>query len=144
MSSRLAFETADPIRRGAVLTGRILGALVTAALLADAGVALVAPHLLAASLQETGFALDLGPVIGSIGLVCIVLYAIPQTCVLGAVAVTAFLGGAICAHLRLGEIGSPPQIVSLLLGVSAWAALWLRLSGVRAVFPLAHLREVSK
>jgi hypothetical protein len=41
--------------------------------------------------------------LGIIMLVCGVLYAIPRTVYLGAILTTAFLGGAICAHFRLGE-----------------------------------------
>jgi hypothetical protein len=41
---------------------------------------------------------------------CAILYAIPATAVLGAILVTGFLGGAICAHVRIGELGSPPEM----------------------------------
>lgn len=120
----------------ALWTGRILGAIVVAALLIDAGTCLFAPQQLAQSMAATGFAMNLLPVVGGILVVATVLYAVPRTSVLGAILVTAFLGGAICAHLRIGDIGSPPQIVSALLGVAAWASLYLRLGNVRAVLPL--------
>jgi hypothetical protein len=32
---------------------------------------------------------------------------------------TGFVGGVICAHVRLGELGSPPELISLLLGAMA-------------------------
>src|SRR5258708_12652050 len=60
--------------------------------------------------------MDLARVVGPIILACAILYAIPATAVLGAILVTGFLGGAICAHVRIGELGSPPEIISLLLG----------------------------
>ena len=119
----------------ALWTGRILGTLVILALLADASVSLFAPHLMTTAMQETGFPVELAPVIGSILALSVALYAIPQTSVLGAILVTGFLGGAICTHLRLGEIGSPPQIVSLLLGAAAWGALYLRSSALRGLIP---------
>ncbi len=115
--------------------GRILAALVVVALLADAGVNLLAPHLMAGAMQETGFPVDLSPAIGTLALVAALLYAIPRTQVLGAILVTGFLGGAICAHFRLGDMGSPPQIVSLLLGAAAWASLVLRLPAMRGLLP---------
>lgn len=117
-----------------VWTGRTLGALVVLVLSADAGVCLFAPHLLATNMAQTGFPLELSSVIGGILAASIVLYAIPRTSMLGAVLVSGFLGGAICTHLRLGELGSPPQIICALLGVAAWAALYLRHPGVRAAF----------
>ena len=60
-------------------------------------------------------------------------YAIPQTAVLGAILIAGFFGGAICVHLRMGEIGGPPQIVSLVIGILAWAGLVLRDRTVRAL-----------
>jgi hypothetical protein len=51
---------------------------------------------------------------------------------------TGFLGGAICTHFRVGEIATPPQLVSLLLGGSAWGALYLRDPRVRTLLPLVR------
>jgi hypothetical protein len=110
--------------------------VVVLALLADAGVSLFASHLLARNIEETGFPVGLSSVVGGILAVSTVLYAIPRTSVLGAILLTGFLGGAICTHLRMGELGSPPQIVSALLGVAVWASLYLRNSTVRALLPL--------
>ena len=61
---------------------------------------------------------------------------IPRTSVLGAILVTGFLGGAICAHVRIGELGSPPEIVSLLLGALTWGGLYTRDPRIRNLLPL--------
>jgi DoxX-like family len=106
----------------ALWAGRIMSAFVVIALVADGIVQLFAPAQIASMLQETGFAMDLTRVVGPIILACAILYAIPATAVLGAILVTGFLGGAICAHVRIGELGSPPEIISLLLGAMTWAA----------------------
>ena len=116
--------------------GRIMSAFVVAALVADGAVQLFAPAQIASMLQETGFAIDLTRVVGPIILACAILYAIPATAVLGAILVAGFLGGAICAHVRIGELGSPPQIISLLLGAMAWRGLYARDPGIRAILPL--------
>jgi len=50
--------------------------------------------------------------------------------------VTGFLGGAICAHVRIGELGAPPEIMSLLLGAMTWGGLYARDPRIRAVLPL--------
>jgi DoxX-like family len=118
--------------------GRIMSAFVVVALAADGAIQLFAPAQIASMLQETGFALDLTRVLGPIILACAILYAIPATAVLGAILVTGFLGGAICAHLRIGELGSPPEIVSLLLGAMTWGGLYLRDPRIRAILPLIH------
>jgi hypothetical protein len=116
--------------------GRTMSAFVVIALAADGTIQLFAPAQIASMLQETGFAMDLTRVVGPIILACAILYAIPATAVLGAILVTGFLGGAICAHVRIGELGSPPEIISLLLGAMTWGGLYLRNPRIRAILPL--------
>jgi DoxX-like family len=118
--------------------GRIMSAFVVIALLADGAIQLLAPAQIASMLRETGFAIELTRVLGPIVLACAILYAIPATAVLGAILVTGFLGGAICAHVRIGELGSPPEIIALLLGVMTWVGLYARDPRVRAILPLIH------
>ena len=120
----------------ALWASRIMSAFVVVALLADGAIQLFAPAQIASMLQETGFAMDLTRVVGPIILACAILYAIPATAVLGAILVTGFLGGAICAHVRIGELGSPPEIISLLLGAMTWGGLYARDSRIRAILPL--------
>ena len=116
--------------------GRIMSTSVVVALVADGAIQLFAPAQIASMLHETGFAMDLTRVVGPIILACAILYAIPATSVLGAVLVTGFLGGAICAHVRIGELGSPPEIFCLLLGALTWGGLYARDPRIRAVLPL--------
>ncbi len=123
---------------GALWAGRTMSALVVIALVADGTVQLFAPAHVASMLRETGFGIELTRVLGPIILACVILYAIPATAVLGAILVTGFLGGAICAHVRIGELGSPPEIISLLLGAMAWGGLYARDPGIRGILPLIH------
>ena len=120
----------------ALWAGRTMSAVVVMALVADGAVQVFAPAQIASMLQETGFAMDLTRVVGPIILACAILYAIPATAVLGAILVTGFLGGAICAHVRIGELGSPPELMSLLLGALTWGGLYARDPRVRAILPL--------
>jgi hypothetical protein len=122
----------------AVWAGRIMSAFVVIALVADGTIQLFAPAQIASLLQETGFAIDLTRVVGPIILACALLYAVPVTAVLGAILVTGFLGGAICAHVRIAEVGSPPELISLLLGAMTWGGLYLRDPRIRAILPLIH------
>ncbi len=64
-----------------------------------------------------------------------VLYAIPATAALGAILLTGYLGGAILAHVRVGD---PPARVALVagFGVLVWLGLFLRDARVRALIPL--------
>ena len=116
--------------------GRIMSAFVVIALVADGIIQLFAPAQIASMLQDTGFAMDLTRVVGPILLACAILYAIPATAGLGAILVTGYLGGAICAHVRIGELGSPPEIISLALGAMTWGGLYLRDPRIRSILPL--------
>lgn len=109
-----------------------LSALVVLFLLADASVSIFAPHLLADAQAQVGFPSDLSPILGGIMLLCALLFAMPRTATIGAILITAFAGGAICTHLRVGEIGSLPQFISFALAAVAWLSLWLRDANVRA------------
>ncbi len=138
-------ETIDQHRAPESLTlrrklwaGRIMSALVVIALLADGAIQLFAPAQIAGMLHETGFPLELTRVVGPLLLACAILYAIPATAFLGAILLTGFLGGAICAHVRIGELGSPPEIISLLLGAMIWGGLYARDSRIRAILPLVR------
>ena len=120
----------------ALWVGRIMSAFVVVALVADGAIQLFAPAQIAGMLQETGFAMDLTRVLGPIVLACAILYAFPATTALGAILVTGFLGGAICAHVRIGELGSPPEVIALLLGAMTWGGLYLRDPRIRAILPI--------
>src|ERR1700678_3937003 len=120
----------------ALWAGRIMSAFVVIALAADGAIQLFAPAQIASMLQETGFAMEVTRVVGPIILACGILYAIPATAVVGAILVTGFLGGAICAHVRIGELGSPPELLSLLLGALTWGGLYARDRRIRAILPL--------
>ena len=120
---------------GTLWAGRVMSAFVVIALVADGTIQLFAPAQIASLLQETGFATDLTRVLVPIVLACAILYAIPATAVLGAILVTGFLGGAICAHVRIGELGSPPEIIALALGAMTWVGLYARDPRIRAILP---------
>jgi DoxX-like family len=118
--------------------GRAMSAIVILALAADGAIQLFAPAQVASMLRETGFAMEATRIVGPIVLACAILYAIPATAVLGAILATGFLGGAICAHVRIGELGSPPELIALALGAMTWGGLYLRDPRIRAILPLVR------
>ena len=84
-----------------------------------------------------GFPRHLFSVIGVLELTCAALYAIPATSVIGAVLVSAYFGGAVVTHVRVGEAFAVP----VLLGVLAWAGLYLRDARFRALVPLRRTAD---
>jgi hypothetical protein len=123
-------------KQSIIWTGRGISMLVVLALLADAAVNLFAPEKIAGEVIAMGFKVSQSPVVGTIILSCVLLYAIPRTSVLGAILVTGFLGGAICTHYRVGDLFSPPTIVCLALGALTWGGIYLRDARLRALVPL--------
>jgi hypothetical protein len=78
--------------------------------------------------------------LGVVELTCAVLYAIPQTAVLGAVLVTGYLGGAVATHVRVSDVWIPPAV----LGVLAWVGLYLREPRLRELLPLRRPRKTGE
>jgi hypothetical protein len=119
--------------RAAVWVGRILSALVVVGLAFSASFKLRRPpEVVDSFVKHYGYP---DPALGTLGVVeiaCAALYAIPQTSVLGAILVTGYLGGATATHVRVAEAFLPP----LILGVMAWAGLYLRDGRLRALIPL--------
>jgi hypothetical protein len=129
--------TTDNPSSASLRSGRVLTALVTLVMIADAAVDLFYPRLVQAETAATGFPEGQVHLFGAISLVYAALYAVPRTSVFGAIPLTGFLG------FRVGEIATAPQLVSLLLGVVAWGALYLRYPRVRTLFPFAKSRGSS-
>lgn len=105
-------------------------------------VASVAPKLLGSELAteplvQIGWSPDYALLIGILELLCVVLFVIPRTSLLGAVFTTALLGGALASHLRVDSPLFGYTLFSVYLGVFMWIALWLRDEKVRNVFPIS-------
>lgn len=68
--------------------------------------------------------------------VCTALYAFPRTSVLGAVLLTAYLGGAVATHIRIGSPLFSHVLFGVYLGLFLWGGLYLRDARLRALLPL--------
>src|SRR5712675_2375310 len=74
--------------------------------------------------QRIGWPMWELPVIAIVQIVCVVLYLIPQTALLGAVLLTGYLGGAIASYVRIEQ--PYPPLVPLTTCLLAWLGLYLR------------------
>lgn len=115
--------------------GRILTALTGLFLLFDAVGKLTMPPPVVDAFHRLGFPTDLGVGLGILLLACTIVYLIPRTMVLGAVLLSAFLGGAVAIQLRAG---SPTfeTIFPVLFAIVAWAGVYLRERRLGALLPL--------
>ncbi len=126
---------AVPVSKGRLWTGRIISGLVVLFLLFDGITKLmkVAPVLEASA--QLGYPVSTIVGIGITALVCTVVYAIPQTSVLGAILLTGYLGGAVASNVRIGN----PMFNTLFPIVFAalmWLGILLREDRLRTLIPL--------
>lgn len=120
---------------GALWTGRVLTAILSALLLLDSVVKLArVPQAVEGTVQLGYPAATLVP-IGFVALFCLVLYVIPRTAVLGAILWTGYFGGAVATHLRAGNPLFTHILSPVYFGAAIWLALWLRDRRVRALIP---------
>lgn len=117
--------------------GWAMSVLVVVVMAIDGLVALFAPAMLQAPMAETGFPPERAAAVGIIALVSAIIYAVPRTAVLGAILITGFVGGALCAHLRVETAIVPSEIVCVLIGLATWGGLYLRDARVGILLPLS-------
>jgi hypothetical protein len=100
--------------------GRILSGLAVAFLLFDAVTKVLAIAPVVEASAKLGVA-DVRP-IGVTLLIATLLLAVPRTAVIGALFVTAYLGGAVATMVNAGQ----PFYFPVVLGALVWIALVLR------------------
>lgn len=129
MTQPLAVESPST---GRLWAGRIVSALPVLMLLASAGMKLShRPEMVQNFVNKLGFPEGTLTPIAVLELLCVALYVVPWTRVLGAVLLTGYLGGAVVAHVRIGE----PFFLPVLLGAALWLGLYLRDPRLRAFLP---------
>ncbi len=118
-------------------SGRIVSALPVLMLLMSATMKFLhKPELVKVFVEKFGYPESTLLGIGVVELLCVLLYAIPRTAVLGAIVLTGYLGGAVATHVRVSDAFLAP----ILVGVLAWAGLYLRDARIRALIPLNSSR----
>jgi hypothetical protein len=118
--------------------GYVMSGLVIAFMVLDGGMKLVPFDVVIKSTAELGYppSPDLMRGLGLVALICTALYAWPRTAVLGAILLTAYMGGAVATHLRIGNPLFSHMLFGVYLAVIAWGGLYLRDARVRALLPL--------
>ena len=111
-----------------VWTGRVLTCLIVSFLLVDAIGKLIplAPYV--EGTQKVGYARALLRPLGVLLAVPTVLHVIPRTQFFGALLLTAYFGGAVATHLRIGTSPWFPVVFCVIL----WAAYTMRSARLRA------------
>ena len=123
-----------PVSKGRLWTGIILGGLPSLLLLFGGVMDLAKPPAVVQSTVQMGYPESVIFPLGIVVLACTILYLVPRTAVLGALLLTAYLGGAVATHVRLGENGK--MFVPILVAVLLWGGLYLRDARLRELVPL--------
>jgi len=123
--------------RWQTVTGAVMSGLIVAFLVFDGAIKLVPIVPVTETMTALGYSGDpmLARGLGSLTLLCALLYAIPRTSVLGAILLTGLLGGAIATHLRVGSPVFSHLLFGGYLGLIAWGGLYLRYEAVRKMIP---------
>lgn len=126
----------DNAKTKTLWAGYILSAIPVLFLLMDSVGKFIKPEPVVTGTVELGYSESVILPLGIVLLACTVLYAIPQTAILGAVLLTGYLGGAVATHVRVGNPTFTHVLFPVYLGVFIWLGLYLRYERVRGLLPL--------
>ena len=87
----------------AIIAGWVIGGLAGLALLAGGVINLTKPDFAVEQMTKAGYAESVIRPLGVVVVLSGLLYLLPQTAVLGAILLTAYMGGAVCHHVRAGD-----------------------------------------
>jgi hypothetical protein len=126
-----------PARFGLYRAGWAMSGLAIAFLLMDASMKLLALPVVLQAQAELGFEGEgMARSLGAILLACTLLYATPQTAVLGAIMLTGYLGGAVAVKMRIGDPLLTHVLFAVYVGVFVWGGIYLRDARLREILPL--------
>ena len=120
-------------------TGSALTGAFTLFMLFDVGIKLMRHPMVEETMRQLGFPGGLGFPIGIIEGICLLLYLMRRTAVLGAVLFMGIFGGSIAAHLRHADPLFSHVLFGVYLGLVMWGGLWLRDPALRALFPIRKM-----
>jgi hypothetical protein len=112
-----------------VWIGRVLTGLVAAFLVFDGAVKLAPIAPVVEAMTRLGYDVGVARPLGVLLIVSTLLHLIPRTRFLGALLVTAYLGGAVATHVRVAD----PFFFPPLMGLVLWIGYYLRDARVRAL-----------
>ena len=125
--------------RAKLWTSIILTGLVTFVLVASATAKIAGAAAMVDGLTHAGIPRGAIVPIAALELVCLTLYLVPRTKLLGTLLLTGYFGGAVVTHIIGRENFLPP----LLIGFLVWAGAYLQMPTLRRMLPMAEVQESS-
>jgi hypothetical protein len=117
------------------ITGIILTALIALFLFFDGAMKVVQPKFVTDATARIGFPLNALTPIGITLIISTVLYVVPWTGVLGALLLTAYLGGAVATQVHAGS-STFETLFPAIFGVLIWISMLLREKRLREWLPV--------
>jgi len=117
-------------------TGRILSGAVVVFMLMDGVMHLTRIDPVVQAFAQLGFPLTLAVGLAIVELVSTLLYLYPRTSILGAILLTAYLGGAVATHLRVGSPLFGETLFPVYVGILLWGGIYLREPRLHVLLPL--------
>jgi hypothetical protein len=108
------------------IIGRIITGLPVLFLAFDGAVKLANPSFVTEASAKLGLPAGISVGLGIVLLASLALYLARRTALLGAVLLTGYLGGAVCAQLRIEAPLFSTMLFPVYFGVVVWVALYLR------------------
>ncbi|NDZ95332.1 DoxX family protein [Streptomyces sp. SID6673] len=108
------------------IVGVVISVVIGAFLAFDVVGKLTQPEAVVEGTAKLGFPIEQAYVMGTVLLVCLAVYAIPRTAALGALGITAYLGGAVTANMRIESPVVSTTLFAVYVGVLMWVGLILR------------------
>jgi len=120
------------VSKKAFWIGWIISILPVLVLLISGAIKFVKPDGMEVEIKRLGWQMSQMTGLGILEIGCTIIYLIPRTAVVGAILVTAYLGGATATHVRIVD----PFFTTVILGILIWFGLWLREPRLRSLIPL--------
>lgn len=128
--------TATPTSTRRLWTGRILSGLGALFMAFDGTIHVLRIAPVVEAFGQLGYPLGVSATLGFIELICVAVYLLPRTSVLGAVLLTGYLGGAIATQVRVGAPLFSTTLFPVYVALLLWGGLYLRDERVSSLIPL--------
>ena len=125
-------STISPLK---LWVARIMWGIALVFMLFDTGIKLMRESHAVEGTVQLGYPESTVQLLGIIEAVCLVLYLIPRTSILGMVLLTGYFGGAVATHVRLENPLFSHVLFSVYIALMMWGSLYLREPRLQELLP---------
>jgi hypothetical protein len=123
--------------KGMLWAGRVISALPVLMIVGGGIYGLTHLDMVKEQMRGFGYPENVALPLCAIEIACAILYAIPQTAVLGAILLTGYLGGAVATHVMKSQTAE--MFMPVIVAVIVWLGIFLRDARLRALVPFRSL-----